>query len=93
MNNFSFTPLRLALISFILTIIIAVLSFKVDDENSYLLHTVIGMIPLIIIILSIMGIIKSAKKINNIKKVKTVVEITINLLFFTLYTYLIIINI
>jgi len=88
----SLLSIKYAVVSFVLTMAIGYLSFKVNHKNPDFISTLIALLAFSIIILSIIGLIKSAKSLKEAKRFQVFFGFTINLFFLVLYSYLIISN-
>ncbi|OAD40729.1 hypothetical protein LPB303_15855 [Polaribacter atrinae] len=88
----SLLAIKYSLFSFVLTIAIAILSVYMNDDNSYIISSLVGILAFIILILSIIGAIKAVKSIRETKKFQVFIAFLLNIFFLTLYSYLIISN-
>lgn len=86
----SLTSIKYALVSFVLTMAIIILSYKVIENNSEFILTLIAFLSFIIIILSFIGLVKSVKKMKENKTFVIFFSFLINLTFLIIYAYLII---
>jgi hypothetical protein len=78
--------MKYSFICIALTIIITILSINLNEENSYLISTLVGFLAFTILILSIIGLIKSFKEV---RKIQLIFGFILNLFFLILYSYLI----
>jgi len=85
--------LKYALISFLVTIAIIILSININSEYSYVIATLVGLFSFLILILSIIGVYTSLFKNHASTKIEIFFGFTLNLFFLIFYSYLIIINI
>ena len=84
--------IKYSLFSFVFTIAIAILSVYMNDDNSYIISNLVGILAFVILILSIIGLLKAIKSIKETKKFQVFIAFILNIFFLTLYTYLIISN-
>ncbi|SHN06621.1 hypothetical protein SAMN05720268_2603 [Polaribacter sp. KT 15] len=84
--------LKCGVISFVLTIVIIVLSIYMNETNTYVSSTIVGLIAAIILLLSIIGMIFLITERKKPQKNQIFVSFLINLLFLMMYSYLIISN-
>jgi hypothetical membrane protein len=61
----SLKAIKYSLFYLVLTLAIAILSFKMNDRHSYVIATIIGVCAFVIVILSIIGLIKSIKSFQE----------------------------
>ncbi len=84
--------IKYSLFSFVFTIAIAILSVYMNDDNSYIISNLVGILAFVILFLSIIGLLKAVKSINETKKFQVFMAFLLNIFFLTLYSYLIISN-
>lgn len=84
--------IKYAVVSFVLTLAITVLSLKINDKNSDTITSIIGLLGFTIIILSIIGLIISFKSFHEPKKFQVFFSFFVNSFFIAFYLYLIITN-
>ena len=88
----SLLSIKYSLFSVLLTIAITILSINMNDNNSYIISTLVGFLAFVILILSIIGLFKAIKSFKEPKKFQIIFALIVNLFFLVLYSYLIISN-